>query len=137
MAGRPPLFETSEDLQAKVDQYFDSEDDQHPTITGLAYFLGFASRQSLYDYEKDGEFSYTVKRARLRIENEYEKALHKQSCAGAIFALKNFGWADKQEIEQNTRLSGTINHDIDYSKLSDATLREISEAERQSSESKD
>jgi len=42
------------------------------------------------------------------IENEYEKLLISNNTTGAIFALKNFGWTDKQEHE----LSGgvTINN---------------------------
>jgi len=36
---------------------------------------------------------------------EYEKALQGHSPTGAIFALKNFGWRDKQDVE----LSGGVN----------------------------
>jgi len=71
-------------------------------VSGLAYFLGFESRQSLYDYEKRSEFSYIIKRARLRIESEYEKKLSYKHPVGSIFALKNMGWADKQEIDHTT-----------------------------------
>jgi hypothetical protein len=37
-----------------------------------------------------------------RIENIYEKGLKGRNPAGAIFALKNFGWKDRQEIDQKT-----------------------------------
>lgn len=167
--GRPPLFETVEQLEKSIADYFEyikgeteeKEIDipkkdrksggpkaqkemftqvvrppEPPTITGLALFLGFASRQSFYDYEKDGLFSYAIKRARLKIESQYEKALHYNNPTGAIFALKNFGWSDKLEIDQNTKHSGSVNHTIDHSKLSDATLREIAEAGK-SEESQD
>lgn len=107
--GRPALFSTPEELEDTINQYFqslkpkivnDEATDQEPaTITGLALFLGFESRQSFYDYEKKSEFSYTIKRARLRIEYEYEKKLHGFNTTGIIFALKNLGWADKQEIK--------------------------------------
>jgi hypothetical protein len=70
-----------------------------PTITGLVLHLGFESRQSFYDYEQKPQFTYTIKRARLFIEHEYEKGLHSGSPTGAIFALKNFGWKDKHETE--------------------------------------
>jgi hypothetical protein len=99
MAGQPPKYKTSEQLQKAIDVYWDELDKQKPTITGLAYSLGFESRQSFYDYLKDGEFSYTLKRARLRIESIYEQNLHSNNATGSIFALKNFGWTDKQEIE--------------------------------------
>ena len=35
---------------------------------------------------------------------EYEKALHSRNPSGPIFALKNFGWTDKQDVE----LSGGV-----------------------------
>lgn len=120
MAGRPPIYETEEALKAKIDEYFESlkgefhfeadpEDESKdvrvmdtpsafPSITGLALFLDFESRQSIYDYEKKGEFSYTIKRARLYIESFYEQQLLGKGVTGAIFALKNFGWSDKQDI---------------------------------------
>lgn len=98
MAGRPLTYKNAEELEEAVKLYFDTT--QIKTVTGLAYFLGFESRQSFYDYETRGEFSYTIKRARLFIEMGYEMQLWGTSNAGAIFALKNFGWKDKQEVEQ-------------------------------------
>jgi len=120
--GRPPLFKTPESLQEMVVDYFDNLptrkltvggvtlDLPTPTITGLALHLGFESRQSFYDYEnrENTEYSYIIKRARLFIEHEYEKCLHGTSPTGAIFALKNFGWKDKQETE----LTGSLNVSI-------------------------
>lgn len=104
MAGRPPLYETPEDLQHKVDEYFD-QDNVKLTISGLAYFLGFESRQSFYDYEENEQFSYTIKRARSRIEIKYEEKLSEPSCTGAIFALKNLGWKDKSEVAATVEIS--------------------------------
>lgn len=99
--GRPALFNSVEELQTCLDEYF--EENSSPSITGLAYHLGFESRQSIYDYEKkNDEFSYTIKRARLKIEIYYEELLSTKSVTGAIFALKNFGWADKQEIDNKS-----------------------------------
>lgn len=95
-AGRPPIYETPEDLQAAIDEYISTNIDK-PTISGLCYNLGFESRQSFYDYETKKGFSYTIKKARLFIEQEYEKKLSGNNVAGPIFALKNLGWKDKQE----------------------------------------
>lgn len=96
------MYETAEELQLQIDDYFANA--KTPTISGLAYHLGFESRQSFYDYEEKELFSYTIKRARLRMEVKYEEGLHANSCTGAIFALKNFGWKDKSEVE----LSGGV-----------------------------
>ncbi|MBS7564681.1 hypothetical protein KHS38_09720 [Mucilaginibacter sp. Bleaf8] len=66
-----------------------------PTLTGLALHLGFNSKEAFEEYEREGRFADILKRARLRIEAEYEKKLHFQSSTGAIFALKSMGWTDK------------------------------------------
>jgi len=103
MAGRPPKYKTAEELQNAIDLYWELLDKSKPTITGLALALGFESRQSFYRYEQDGEFSYTIKKARLRIEEVYEQNLHGNAAAGSIFALKNFGWSDRQELDHTTK----------------------------------
>ncbi|MBK0378591.1 terminase small subunit [Mucilaginibacter segetis] len=66
-------------------------------LSNLALWLGFNSRQEFETYERNGEFATVVKRARLRIEAEYEKKLHYQSATGAIFALKSMGWTDRAD----------------------------------------
>ncbi len=114
LIGRPPKFSNPEELQVKIDDYFKSGVAKRdiivgtgankkvvqiplPTITGLILSCGFADRYSFYEYEKKQDFTYTIKRARARIEKEYEEMLQSGLGAGAIFALKNFGWIDKQE----------------------------------------
>lgn len=95
---RPPFYDDPEVMQAKIEEYF--ADAKMVTITGLCLHLGFESRQSFYDYEIKPDFAYTVKRARMMVENAYEMRLNKEGTpTGAIFALKNMGWKDKQETE--------------------------------------
>lgn len=118
MAGRPPFYNSAEELQEAIHDYFTNgvkirtvivgkAPNQQaievpvPTISGLVYHLGFESRQSFYDYEEKQEFTYTVKRARLFIEKEYEEQLQIGNTVGAIFALKNMGWKDKSEVENS------------------------------------
>lgn len=131
-----PFWDDPEAFGKKVDEYFASKEIPIKTWTGLARYLGFESRQSLEDYKSKPGFAYPIKKALLCIEEIYEQSLFSKNAAGPIFALKNFGWRDRQEIEQKTEHSGSINHTIDHSKLSDATLREIAEAGK-SEESKD
>jgi hypothetical protein len=114
--GRPPLYKTPDELQEKIDQYFkdgyktktihlkDGTEVEIPciTISDLVIYLGFCDRVSFYDYEKRPDFSYTIKRARSFIEREYEEMLRFGNPTGAIFALKNFGWSDKQEIDHRS-----------------------------------
>lgn len=95
--GRPAIYNSPGELQAVIEEYFATIEGT-PTITGLAYHLGFESRQSFYDYEKNPEYSYIIKRARLKVENGYEVALIGNNCTGPIFALKNMGWRDRTEV---------------------------------------
>lgn len=115
--GRPPKYSTPLKMQNAIDRYFADCPDRTsvfvggevgmmeihaPTITGLALYLGFVNRQSMYDYEANPKFSDTIKNARARMELVYERCLiYGRNTAGAIFALKNFGWTDKQDLEHS------------------------------------
>ena len=95
-AGNPAKYKTPKELQDKIDQYFKQcdEKDEPYLITGLAYFLGFEDRQSIYDYQKNPKFSCIIKRARLKVESGYEMNMHRNNPTGSIFVLKNMGWRD-------------------------------------------
>jgi len=99
-SGRHPEYPDIESLINKTSEYFSYclQENEKITITGLALFLGFESRQSFYDYEKKEEFTYIIKRARLAVENSYET--HGQTID--IFALKNMGWKDEQHFDHTT-----------------------------------
>lgn len=129
------MWDDPEKFDEAVEAYFANKEILH-TWTGLALHLGFSSRDSLNDYKKKPGFSDSVKKSLLRIETKYEENLNKGNPTGSIFALKNFGWSDRQEIDQRTEHSGQINHTIDHSKLSDAALREIADLDKPT-ESKD
>lgn len=98
MAGRPPKFTSPEEMDAMIDAYLLEciQKEEPLTITGLTLALGFCDKCSLYEYQEKPEFTHSVKRARLLVENAYEKRIEKG--AGPIFALKNFGWSDKQDL---------------------------------------
>lgn len=72
------------------------------TWTGLALFLGFSSRQAIDEYLKYDGFYDSVRKAKAFVEYEYEKRLAGHSPTGAIFALKNYGWSDKQELAHSS-----------------------------------
>ena len=107
--GRPPLYTTVEDVEERIDKYWDAceEVKEFPTITGLAMALDMTT-QTLRMYEKEDEFSSTIKKAKQKVEMAWEQRLL-QPGSGPIFWLKNnAGWKDKQEIEQ----SGDLNINI-------------------------
>lgn len=128
--GRPAFFDTPEQLQKAIDAYFETckptllqvngkpvldksgqpmIDVNPPTVSGLADFLGFASRQSVYDYAEKKEFAYTIKKAITRIEIFAERQLFSNAKpTGAIFWLKNHGWKAEEIREQKIDLKGSI-----------------------------
>lgn len=150
------MYTTPEELTDAVDEYFtyiDGEysqtpkkdkngkktgrfeeecvrDPEPPTVTGLALFLGFSSRQSLDDCAKlNKEYSDIIKRGKLRIEHGYEKRLHGDKNTGAIFALKNMAWDDKVTQEMTGPGGGPIQH-RDLSKLTKAELKAMAAIEK-------
>lgn len=95
--GRPPYFKTVEEMEKKITAYFNycRQYKEKLTITGLTLYLGFCQRSALDDYAaKNNEFSHIIKRAKLAVENGYE--INGQTID--IFALKNMGWTDRQEV---------------------------------------
>lgn len=116
--GRPRIYQSPEEFEAKVIEFFDNPpmrkivvgfnmiDVPSLTITNLALHLGFSSRGTLYEYEKRDEYSDIIKRAMLVCESSYEDNLSSGQCAGSIFALKNMGWSDRQEIEHSGGIAG-------------------------------
>ena len=96
--GRPLKFKTPEELQQKINEYFNITPNEEVTITGLALHLD-TSRETLMNYEDREEFFDTIKRAKDKVQLEYELDLRRKGRSGDIFALKNFGWVDKQELD--------------------------------------
>lgn len=78
------------------------------TIAGLIFFLGFNSREEFEQMESRGKYSSALKRARLRVEAAYEKKLHQQSSTGVIFALKSFGWNERDNEKASATKSSKM-----------------------------
>jgi hypothetical protein len=141
LPGRPLIFETVEDMEARIGEYFDYCDNRiqqvfskkigdvieivNPapyTMAGLARALGM-DRSTLQDYkarkDKNGkDYLPTIKKARDKVQEDVEQRLMEGQPAGAIFNLKNnFGYRDKTETEQSgvveviTRKASKQKHD--------------------------
>lgn len=137
--GRPPYYNTAEEMQEIIDAYFEEckgrvfEDEngvilrdkngipiildaRPPTITGLALALGFTSRRALLNYQEKEEFVHTITRAKARVEQYAEERLFdKDGANGAKFSLANNfeGWKEKKEIEADVNNTVTINIELD------------------------
>ena len=115
-AGRPPKYDTHEEMQEIIDAYFvkcdileDNKPLAFPSMAGLAYELGMTT-QALRDYAKKDEFLCTVKEARQRVEMAWEQRLLSPG-SGPIFWLKNnAGWKDKTEQERSGPNGGPQEH---------------------------
>lgn len=137
--GRPPIFATVEEMQEKIDEYFNScegrvledpdgypildkhgkviiIDDKPLTVTGLALALGFNSRQTLLNYQGKEEFMDTITRAKTRIEQYAEERLFdKDGANGAKFSLANnfTGWKEQKHIDADVNSEITITVELD------------------------
>jgi hypothetical protein len=103
---RPRIYKSVEEMDGVIEAYQQDciENKAKPTVTGAVLFLGFCDKTTLYDYRDREEFSHSVKKLLLFVENGYEQALHGNSVAGSIFALKNMGWKDKSETEHSGKM---------------------------------
>lgn len=120
-AGRPRQYETVEELEAVIEDYFEScwvdkitesidkdgvctmstirYQNRPYTVTGLALHLNL-TRQGLINYQERAEFVDTITRAKTKVEMGYEEALFSKNSNGPAFGLKeNFGWKDKSTHE--------------------------------------
>lgn len=116
--GRPRKYQDPIAFSNLVEQYFIDCDNQKEiitddkgktktilkpyTITGLALFLDM-TREMLIQYEQLDEFKDIIKKAKLRVEKSIEERIltGQYVPVSGIFNLKNnFGWQDKQEINQ-------------------------------------
>lgn len=77
-------------------------DPEPATFAGFAVHLGFSSMEAFNAYIEAGKYNEALKFGHLRIEASYERKLHAQSAAGAVFALKNRGWNERGEVKQQT-----------------------------------
>jgi len=120
--GRPKAYKEVEEMKKKINKYFEecNRNNEPYTITGLCIALDIC-RDTLSEYMKKDEFSDTIKKAKLKVENYLEKHLIRDtSTTGIIFNLKNnFGWSDKQQIEHSGNISNP------FEGLSTEELRKI------------
>lgn len=104
--GRPRKFKLPEEMVPLIDKYFKEADakDQPYTIPGLALALGFSYRQGPWEYAKKyPDFTDTIKKARLRIEEQRNvQLISERNAAGKIFDLcNNFNWVQPNKIENS------------------------------------
>ena len=125
--GRPLAFNSVQELEDKIQAYFDYCDSRTATkvtkqgdlvtipwprpytISGMAVFLD-CDRRTLINYSHKEEYFPTIARARSKCENWAEEQLFDGNDRGAKFSLINnySDWKDKQEVEINPDQDGVI-----------------------------
>lgn len=106
--GRPRAYQTVDDLEQGIEQYFQycEQNKKMPNKAGLALSLG-VSRETLNNYESIPEFLDAIKKAYAFIEDGWIQKLPYGHAAGNIFYLKNaFGYRD---VVENPGGGTTIN----------------------------
>jgi hypothetical protein len=107
-AGRPLKFETKEQLDDMIQNYFDicKDEQRPPTITGLALHLD-TTRETLREYKARPEFVDSIHYALSYCENWLEEnaLMNKTNAPFTVFNLKNnYNWKDKTESEVNSKV---------------------------------
>ena len=126
--GRPPKFESVEELEECIEKYkqYLLDEDKPPTMAGLAYYTGI-DRKTLFNYNKKDEFFPTIKNFVDFVKMTYEETAINNSSSGIIFLMKNYGYVDKTEQDITTQ-GDKITNQIDYSKLSTEAIKELRNA---------
>lgn len=119
---RPAFYSTKEELEKELDRYFEEVPMKEWTVTWLAIFLWFTSRQALDNYQDKEAFVDPIKKAKFKVEHSYEVSLREAWRTWDIFALKNFWWKDKFETDNR---NDNLNTDSDS--LSDEQKKLIAE----------
>lgn len=112
--GRPRAFNSVEELESKIKDYFDycNKENKPYTMSGLAYYLD-VDRKTIVNYTKDEEYFPTIKKARDRVQMQLEEnaLMNISNSTFTIFNLKNnFDWKDR--IETNTENFEQINESL-------------------------
>ncbi|MFR4583217.1 terminase small subunit [Clostridium cadaveris] len=122
--GRPLKFKTPKELRNKVEEYFKyCDNNKKPyTVPGIALYLNITPKTlrayknctlKSIDNRDCEEYSEIMQEAYAKIEASYAEQLvdptSKKNPIGLIFALKNMGWTDRQEIVTESK---TIDIDL-------------------------
>jgi len=109
--GAKPFYDNADEMALKIAEYLNWEDDQKGkdgkgvyTLSGVALYLGFATRDSMYDYEKkSADFAYILNRFRTFMTHWNEQKLYwGGTYMGSQFWLRNHG-GYSEDVNQNLK----------------------------------
>ena len=115
------IFKSKKQLQRAILDYFEEvPDKEKQTMTGFILHV-FNTRHNLQKHYEHEEFKELIDYGRLMVEHSYEYMMKTKGGAGFIFGLKNMGWTDQINIDNN------VTHEVDYSKLTDRDMKKLME----------
>jgi hypothetical protein len=106
--GKDPFYKSADEMIKVIYEYLQYEEQNTKgkfTVEGCALYLGFKSRQSIYDYKNRGvDYSYIIERFLLFMSHYHAQRLTwVGSYQGSSFWLKNFGgYTDESTVNNNT-----------------------------------
>ena len=121
-SGPERKYKTPELMDKRCVEYFewvkqgDEDDKRYPTVTGLIIFLKL-SKATFYVYKERVGYKEILARASMMVENGYEMELRSRNVTGSIFALKQFGWTDRQDINQSIVVQSLPSISLDGSEM--------------------
>jgi len=87
---------TPEELENNIEAYFNDPNCDY-TRTGLVMACDL-NHETFDMYARDKAYSDIIKKGKLLVERAYEARLQSTTPTGAIFALKNMAWSDRQDL---------------------------------------
>ena len=114
LGGRPKKDITSvmdSKVIKQIDSYINSNED-NITFASMGHLLGFSCALDFIEAAKKqkGPLAYAL----AKVESRYENELIGRYSTGAIFALKQVGWADTQKVETEVK-AVTVNISLEAS----------------------
>jgi len=100
--GFPKKYESADLLMEKIEEYFNETHPKEQTRAGLCVYLGITTRTfaNWLSGTQGEEMKMAVEWAATRIEHKWELDLStRPNPSGPIFALKQYGWRDNQDVE--------------------------------------
>ena len=107
--GHPRIYDSPEEMQVAVDEYFDECDAKEKPylISGLCLKLGFLDRRILHSYgQYSKEFHDIITRARQKVQAYAEAKCYEKHSQGAQFILNaGFNWNTNAQVREERDLT--------------------------------
>ena len=113
--GHPRTFQSPEEMQVAIDEYFDECDAEEKPylISGLCLKLGFMHRSDLVNYSGySKDYFNIITRARQKVQAYAEAKCYEKHSQGAQFILNaGFNWSTNAQVREERDLTISLGED--------------------------